>query len=130
MAVELVLLAWAVVFGLAQILGWAALSDWQRGFFYGAGPRDEPQPLTGVAARCERAVRNYFETFPFFAVAVLVAHAADRLGTMSEVGAHLYFWSRLAYLPLYLGGVFLIRSLVWFVGFAGILLVLAGIAWP
>ncbi|MGY6708506.1 MAG: MAPEG family protein [Rhizobiaceae bacterium] len=130
MAIELTLLVWATVFGLAQILIWAVLSDWQRGLSYGAGPRDEPRPLTGVAARCERAVRNYFETFIFFAAAVLAASAADRLGPMSELGAHLYFWARLVYLPLYLAGVFLVRSLVWFVAFAGIGLVLAGIAWP
>jgi uncharacterized MAPEG superfamily protein len=28
-------------------------------------------------------------------------------------GAQLYFWGRLAYLPLYALGVFLVRSLAW-----------------
>jgi uncharacterized MAPEG superfamily protein len=43
------------------------------------------------------------------------------------VGARLYFWGRLAYVPLYAGGVPLIRSLVWNVATIGIVLVLAAV---
>jgi uncharacterized MAPEG superfamily protein len=39
-------------------------------------------------------------------------------------GAHLYFWARVVYLPLYALGVPLVRSLVWNVAFAGIVLLL------
>ena len=50
----------------------------QRGLRWNAGPRDEPMPpLTGVAGRLSRALRNFLETFPFFAAAVLIAHAVN-----------------------------------------------------
>ncbi len=45
---------------------------------------------------------------------------------MTELGVQLYFWGRVAYLALYAGGVFLVRSLVWNVATAGIVFVLLG----
>ena len=39
-------------------------------------------------------------------------------------GAQLYFWGRVAYLPLYVLGVPLVRSLVWNVATVGIVLIL------
>ena len=43
---------------------------------------------------------------------------------MTEWGVQLYFWGRVAYLVLYAGGVFLLRSLTWNVATLGIILVL------
>ncbi len=118
------LLGWATAFGLAQLILAAAYSNLERGWRWGAGPRDEPRPLTGVAARLDRAFRNYLETFPFFAAAVLLVTLSDGAGTMALVGAHLYFWARIVYLPLYAFGVFLARSIVWNFAFLGIILIL------
>jgi uncharacterized MAPEG superfamily protein len=84
-------------------------------------------PLTGVAARLERALRNFMETFPLFAAAVLVASAADRHSWMTVWGARLYFWGRLAYVPLYAAGVPLVRSMTWNVATVGIIFVLVGL---
>ncbi len=51
----------------------------QYGYRWAASARDQPMPpLTGVAARLERALRNFMETFPLFAAAVLVASVIDR----------------------------------------------------
>ncbi len=44
-----------------------------------------------------------------------------------EWGARLYFWARVAYVPLYAAGVPLIRSLVWNVATVGILLLVAAL---
>ena len=78
-----------------------------------------------VAGRLERALRNYGETFPLFAAAVLIAHVAGRHDWMTEWGVQLYFWGRVAYLASAMrAGVSLVRSLVWNVATAGILLVL------
>jgi uncharacterized MAPEG superfamily protein len=125
MTIELEMLALCVVLGLVQIVLAAHAASLQRGYMWTASSRDTPMtPLTGVAGRLERALRNYLETFPLFAAAVLIAHVAGRHGSMTEWGVHLYFWGRIAYLALYAGGVFLVRSLVWNVATAGILLVL------
>jgi uncharacterized MAPEG superfamily protein len=42
-------------------------------------------------------------------------------------GAQLYFWARVAYVPLYVAGVPLIRSLVWNVGTIGIMLLIVAL---
>lgn len=78
MTIELTMLAPSVVLGLIQIPLVAQARSRQNGFWWGAGPRDEPKPpLAGVGGRFERALANYLETFPFFAAAVLITHAPD-----------------------------------------------------
>ena len=84
-------------------------------------------PLAGVAGRLERALQNFGETFPLFAAAVLLAQVADRHNAFTVWGAQLYFWARVAYLPLYAFGVPLVRSLAWNVAAAGVFLVLLGL---
>jgi uncharacterized MAPEG superfamily protein len=125
MTIELKMLALSIVLGLVQIVLASHAASLQRGYRWTATSRDAPMPpLAGVAGRLERALRNFGETFPLFAAAVLIAHVAGRHGWMTEWGVQLYFWGRVAYLALYAGGVFLVRSLVWNVATAGVLLVL------
>jgi len=125
MTAELQLLAASAFLGLVHIILAAQASNVQRGFRWGGGPRDEPAPpLTGIGGRLERAQRNFLETFPLFAAAVLIANAAGVHNWATSWGAHLYFWARLAYIPAYASGVFLVRSLIWNVATIGILLVL------
>ena len=80
--------------------------------------------MTGMAGRLERALRNFVETFPLFAAAVLIAHVTNTHSWMTEWGVQLYLGARVAYLALYAAGVFLLRSLVWNVATLGIALVL------
>ena len=74
-----------------------------------------------------RALRNFLETFPLFAAVVLAAHVTDTHNALTEWGARLYFWARVAYVPLYAAGVPLIRALVWNVATAGIVLFIAAL---
>ena len=102
-----------------------ACRELQRGYLWTAGSRDEAvPPLTGLAGRLERALRNFVETFPLFAAAVLIAHVTNTHSWMTEWGVQLYFGARVAYLALYAAGVFLLRSLVWNVATLGIAMVL------
>lgn len=119
------MLAFAVVLGLAQIVAASHAGSLQRGYRWTAGPRDEPvEPLRGVAGRLDRALRNYLETFPLFAAAVLVAHVSDAHSALTEWGARLYLYARLVYVLLYAAGVPLVRSLAWNVATFGIVLIL------
>jgi uncharacterized MAPEG superfamily protein len=125
MTPELRVLALSVVLGFVHIVLSAHAASRQRGYRWAASARDgEPPPLTGVAGRLERALRNYSETFPLFAAALLAAHAAGRHGWMTIWGAWLYLGARVVYLPLYAFGVPLVRSLVWNVAALGIALLL------
>jgi uncharacterized MAPEG superfamily protein len=127
MTPELRWLAWSVVLGLVQIVLAAATTTRQRpgGLQWATGARDAPQAEpSGLAGRLTRAWKNFAETFPFFAAAVLAAHLAGRNGTLTEWGTLIYFWARLVYLPLYAAGVPWLRTLAWAVSMAGLVMVL------
>lgn len=124
MTTELALLAWAVVLGLVHVMATGHFTTRQHGLAYNMSPRDEQKPLTGVGARVQRAFANYMQTFPFFAAAVLAAHAAGRHGWLTVGGAHLYFWARLVYVPLYAAGVPVARTVAFGASALGIVMIL------
>lgn len=128
MATELQMLAWAIVLGLVHLMLDAAMKTSERGLAWNASARDgEAKPLGPVAGRVNRAWQNFLETFPMFAAAVLAVVAAGRTGDQAALGAQLYFWARVAYIPLYAAGIPYVRSLVWGVSLVGIVLVLAAL---
>ena len=125
MTIEIQILAWATAFGLFQLLLAATLMTAQRGLKWNTGARDgEPAPLRGVAARVDRAFKNYLETFPFFAAAVLAAVASGRTNEETALGEQLYFWARVAYLPIYAAGIPYLRTAIWAVSLVGVIKVL------
>lgn len=128
MGTELQMLAWAIVLGLVHLMLDAGMKTSERGMAWNASARDgEQKPLGPVAGRVNRAWSNFLETFPMFAAAVLAVVLAERTGDRTALGAQLYFWARVAYIPMYAAGIPYVRSLVWAVSLAGILLVLGGL---
>jgi uncharacterized MAPEG superfamily protein len=128
MTIELQMLALSDALGLVQIVLSSQAASFQYGYRWAASARDHAMaPLSGVAARLERALRNFMETFPLFVAAILVANVTGRHSSMTVWGAQLYFWGRLAYVPLYAFGVPLVRSIVWNVATVGIIFVLLGL---
>lgn len=122
MAIELQMLVWSIVLGLVHLAVGASLNTQQRGLAWNAGPRDGvAKPLSGVAARVDRALGNFLETFPFFVAAVLVVMLTQRNNAGTVLGAQLYFWARLAYVPIYAAGIPYLRSAVWAVSLAGLI---------
>jgi len=124
MSMELQILACAVAWGLVHIAISATLSVQQRGFDWAMGSRDQTPPLTGIASRVNRALINFSETFPLFAAAVLAVAVTQRGNANSAIGAQLYLWARVAYLPVYALGIRYLRTLVWAVSAVGIVMVL------
>ena len=128
MSIELKMLAWAIVLGLVQVALAATMATAQCGFAWGAGARDgDAKPLTPTAARLGRASANFLETFPFFAAAVLALAVLDRGSAQTALGAQLYFWGRVLYVPAYAAGVPMLRTLVWGVALAGMVMVVLGL---
>ena len=128
MTPEFILLALTLILALVQIGAAAMARTAELGVKWNAGPRDAEVPPPGkIAGRLIRAQSNLFETLPIFAAAVIMAHIAGKDGALTALGAHLYFFGRLIYLPLYAFGVPYIRSLVWLVAAAGLVMVLAAL---
>lgn len=128
MEIELQMLAWSVVLGLVQIALAAMGSMGQRSPAWAASARDQPgAPLTGVAGRLDRARANFLETFALFAALVLAVVAAGKQDATSALGAQLYFWARLVYVPVYAAGIPYLRTLVWAASIVGIVMLLVAL---
>ena len=128
MTIEIQMLAWAIALGVLQLLTAATLSTLQRGGKWSVSARDGVvSPLTGVPARMDRAFGNFMETFPFFAAAVLAVLVSGQSNETSALGAQLYFWGRVVYVPLYALGVPYLRTLVWTVSLIGLAMLLAAL---
>jgi len=123
---ELTYLAWILVLALVQIFAAGLARTQQYGAKWNAGARDkDPGPLKPVPGRLLRAQHNLFETLPLFAAAVLIAAVTHKTGgALTLWGARLYVWGRVVYLPLYALGVPGLRTLVWLVSTAGLVLVI------
>ena len=123
--VEMQMLWLSIALGVVQLVLAVLFSLSARGLPWGAGNRDEPAPpMSKMGGRIERAFRNFLETFVFFAAAVLMANAMGKHSPMSVLGAQIYFWARLVYVPVYAAGIPGLRTLIWGVSIAGLVMVL------
>ena len=122
---ELKLLLAAVIIGVVQIV-WAAAagSGGERNFAWLSGPRDDPRPVGTVAGRLDRALKNFLETFPLFAAALLACLAAGKLGPLTLYGSAAYVVARAVYVPVYAAGIPMVRTLVWAVSIIGMVMVI------
>lgn len=119
---ELLLLLWAVGLTFVQMLIAATGATMQVGLPTLAGNREKMAELTGWAGRAQRAHRNMLESMVLFTALVLILVAAGRTNQMTVIGAQLFFWARVGYALVYLGGIAWLRTAVWFVGTIGLVL--------
>ena len=124
MTPELTYLTYAVILLIVHMVIQATLSDLSKGLVWALGAQDEPRDQNAVAGRVERALRNYVYNLPAF-IALALTLKVTELGTESTaMGAAIWFWARVAYIPAYAAGIILIRSLVWFASLAGLALMI------
>ena len=124
-SIEIQMLCWAVILGLAQLITATTLATRDQGLTYNMSARDLPAPsVSPLAARMLRAFGNFKETFVFFAVAVLAVTLLGKSSANSALGAQIYFWARLVYVPVYAAGIPVVRTLIWGASIAGLVMVL------
>jgi len=126
-SIEVQMLLLSVILGLAHLVVATAMVNKDRGLAWGIGMRDAgaAPPVSTLTGRLLRAFGNFKETFVFFAVAVLAVTVLARQNAGSALGAQIYFWARLVYIPVYAAGIAGLRTLVWTVSIVGLLMVLA-----
>ena len=112
MPIELHLLVWAAVLTLVQCVVAVTGALLQVGLPTLAGNRDNMPVITGWGGRAERAHRNMLQSLVLFAVLVLVAQVTGKLNATTALGAQLFFWARVAYVLVYIGGLPWIRTAV------------------
>ena len=128
LSIELKMLLGAVVLGLIQLLLSAQLSTAVRGLAWNVSARDKEVPeLPGVPGRVDRAFKNFMQTFPFFAAVILMVQITTLANSTTSLGAQMYLYARIVYVPLYAFGVPYLRSLVWGISLVGIILVMSAL---
>jgi len=85
---------------------------------------DKP-PLTGAAARAERAHDNLKENYPAFVAAVLLLLYSGHSGMGTAVASAVFVAARVLYIPAYIGGHQPLRTSLWLLGWAGTIYILA-----
>jgi uncharacterized MAPEG superfamily protein len=126
MTPDLFALAGVLVLALIQILLFDVARTGQYGLKWNMSPRDQTDmpPLSDMAKRLDRAQANLFETLPIFIGAVLIAYVSGRANDLTALGAHIYLFGRIAYVPLYAYGISPWRSLAWVISLVGLLMVI------
>jgi len=91
------------------------------------GDRSDLPPLGGLRGRATRTVNNSVEGMVVFVPLVVIAHLAGISNELTVLGATIYFWSRVVYVPCYMFGIPWLRTVVFAVGLAGMLMILAAL---
>jgi len=120
---ELMWLVWAVALTVVQMLIAVTGATLQVGLPRLAGNREGMPPLTGWVGRAERAHYNMLESLVLFAALAVIAVLANKTNSTTLMGAQLFVWARLAYAIIYLAGIPWLRTLVWTVSMAGLVMI-------
>lgn len=124
MTPELTYLTYAVILLIVHMFVQATASDLSKGLGWALGPQDEKRDPSVVAGRLERALTNYVYNLPAFIALALMLKVTD-LGTeTTALGAAIWFWARVAYVPAFALAVPLTRSIAWFTSLGGLALMI------
>ncbi|MBY9067799.1 MAPEG family protein [Hyphomonas sp. WL0036] len=122
MSVELSWLSATVGLFVVYILGEAYAGHRQYSGKELLSARDNLAPYGPLMGRAKRATANMVEAMCMFVPLVLLVEASGRSNQWTELGAAIFFFARLAFAPLYWFGVPAVRSLVFFVGVVGLVM--------
>lgn len=128
MSLELTLLIWSAVLAFAYLGVQSILFRADYGLMHAATQRDNERPPGKWAARGNRALRNFLETYGIFLALVVATELSGRADGLTTWGAQIWFWARWAYLPAYFIDIPMLRSGIWVVSMIGLILLFAGVA--
>jgi uncharacterized MAPEG superfamily protein len=110
---------WCIFLSLMLYLLSIASVKWLKsGRFDNSKPRDSAFYEDPIAARALGAHQNGIESFPFFAIAVLLAEFRACPQSLINELALLFVIVRIAYVFTYIGNRPTLRSILWSIGFA------------
>jgi uncharacterized MAPEG superfamily protein len=123
---ELGCLELSVLLFVAHVVCQAALAQGEFGQAFLFSPRDNAPDAKGVlCGRATRALANFVENYGAFIAVDLALIATGHTGGW---GAVLWIAARIVYLPLYLAGIPVVRTICWTISIVGLLMMLARLA--
>ena len=127
MPIEIKILALGALLLFIHVFTATRFKTAQYGRSWNVGARDEALPEANVmTGRTMRAQANFQETFPIAIVALLGVVLANKTSAETAIGGWIWLGARVVYLPLYVAGIRVVRTIVWTVSIVG----LAMVIWP
>jgi uncharacterized MAPEG superfamily protein len=125
---ELAVINWALIVAASLIKSKA----WKpSGLMAAMGNREQAVDCTGFPARTERAARNMLENMVLFSALALAASVGGVADPHVDLGARIFYWARLVYIPIYMVGIPVARTAVWAISVIGMGMIFVAIvqAW-
>lgn len=93
-----------------------------------AGGRDELPDKGRLGLRADKALVNMKENLPFFLVPAVLAYVVPNTDMgLAVLGAQMFFWGRLAYVPAYVTGIPGPRSIAYGIALVGNIITVAAL---
>ncbi len=121
---ELAVINWALIVAASLI---KARAWTPSGMKDAMGNRDKAVDCEGFPARTERAAKNMLENMVLFTALALVASVAGITDPYVEMGARIFYWARLVYIPIYMVGIPVARTGVWAISVIGMGMIFSAI---
>jgi uncharacterized MAPEG superfamily protein len=125
MPIEMKYLLYTVALAALQVALAGAGNVLGAGLPAAAGNRANMPEPAGWAGRAGRAHRNLLESLVLFVALVVVGQATGKFNAMTALASEIFFWGRVAYAPIYILGIPWLRTLVWGVSIAGLVVFFA-----
>jgi uncharacterized MAPEG superfamily protein len=106
--------------GLTPLIA-VTIAKWNFPGYDNNNPRDWMAKQTGFRARAYAAHQNCFESFPFFAVAVILSMMAGVEAKPIDMCSVIYVIARLFYILCYVKDWATARSIFWTIGYASVI---------
>jgi uncharacterized MAPEG superfamily protein len=121
---ELAVINWALIVAASLIKSKA----WKpSGLMAALGNRETQEDCNGFPARTDRAAKNMLENMVLFTALALVASVGGVTDPHVELGARIFYWARLVYIPIYMIGIPVARTGVWAISIIGMGMIFASI---
>jgi uncharacterized MAPEG superfamily protein len=121
---ELAVINWGLIVAASLVKAQA----WKpAGLMAAMGNRETESTCSPFAARTDRTARNMLENMVVFTALALVASIGGVNDAHVELGARLFFWARLAYIPIYMIGIPVARTGAWAISVVGMGMIFAAI---
>ncbi|MDP3899220.1 MAG: MAPEG family protein [Mesorhizobium sp.] len=121
---EMTYLGWSVVLLIVHIVVQTVSLMKDTGLTYIMSSRDGASGISKLTDRLTRGLRNFVETYAAFVALALALAVTGKTGELGATGALLWFWGRVAYVPLFAFGVPVLRTVAWTVSIIGLILML------
>ena len=121
---ELAVINWALIVAASLIKAKA----WKpSGLMAAMGNREVVEDCNGFPARTDRAAKNMLENMVLFTALALVASVGGVTDPHVELGARIFYWARIVYIPIYMVGIPVARTGVWAISVIGMAMIFASI---